>query len=369
MLIGICGGICAGKATVQQYLIEQHGFTPLRIPRTHTTPLVEKSATDIHVPSPVPTPQPLIFPDVASLLDYATANWQKRFVTTSIYTKDTVDVLSTRPFFILLQIDAPISVRWQRFHLRCSRNNQEAPSLEEFVLRNDEYMYAASTGLAALASDAQIKLLNTAPDLRRLYAALDDLNLADQARLRPNWDHYFMLLASLAARRSNCMKRQVGCVLVRHSRVIATGYNGTPRNTLNCMSGGCPRCNNAATISGGVALSTCLCLHAEENALLEAGRERVGEGAVLYCTTCPCLTCSIKVVQVGITEVVYRHKYHMDVQAAKILGEAGIKLRQFLPPDTGLLNLGDKPWTYQDLENGRLEKQVVLQSMHATNGG
>ena len=64
---------------------------------------------------------------------------------------------------------------------------------------------------------------------------------------------------------------------------MATGYNGTPRGTRNCNQGGCPRCNGGH--GAGAALSTCLCLHAEENALLEAGRERVGEGAILYCNT------------------------------------------------------------------------------------
>lgn len=121
-----------------------------------------------------------------------------------------------------------------------------------------------------------------------------------------------MQLCSLAARRSNCMKRRVGCVLVREKRVISTGYNGTPRGLVNCNEGGCGRCNNAG--GGGHGLDTCLCLHAEENALLEAGRERVGGGAILYCDTCPCLTCSIKIVQMGVVEVVYGAGYSMDTE-------------------------------------------------------
>ena len=139
-----------------------------------------------------------------------------------------------------------------------------------------------------------------------------------------------MSLASLAAQRSNCMKRRVGCVLVgREKRVISTGYNGTPRGLRNCAEGGCTRCNEAN--SSGVGLSTCLCIHAEENALLEAGRERIREGAVLYCDTCPCLTCSIKICQVGISEVVYSQGYSMDTDTAAVFREAGVKLRQFSP--------------------------------------
>ena len=66
---------------------------------------------------------------------------------------------------------------------------------------------------------------------------------------------------------------------------------------------------------------------------------RVGGGAVLYCNTCPCLTCTIKIVQVGITEVVYSQSYYMDAEAAKVFLEAGVKLRQFSPPKEGLVNL------------------------------
>lgn len=107
------------------------------------------------------------------------------------------------------------------------------------------------------------------------------------------------------------MKRRVGAVLVREKRVVSTGYNGTPRGVRNCSEGGCGRCNgwgdglnlelelDGLVIEGGEmkrgqavmgeGLDECLCLHAEENALLEAGRERVSgggtTGAVLYCNT------------------------------------------------------------------------------------
>ena len=131
------------------------------------------------------------------------------------------------------------------------------------------------------------------------------------------------------------MKRRVGCVLVREKRVIATGYNGTPRGLKNCGDGGCPRCNDGQ--GSGVSLASCLCLHAEENALLEAGRERIREGAVLYCDTCPCLTCSIKICQVGITEVIYSFSYSMDTETAAVFAEAGVRLRQFIPVSVSVI--------------------------------
>lgn len=221
-------------------------------------------------------------------------------------------------------------------------------SLLDFITVNDYQLYgvknasevhsstaALTPGIAHLLPRAQLQVLNNHSSTSEYYNFLGTLDLPSTVRLRPTWDAYFMTLASLASLRSNCMKRRVGCVLVHNCRIISTGYNGTPRNLTNCNEGGCDRCNSAR--QGGVGLSTCLCLHAEENALLEAGRERIREGAVLYCDTCPCLTCSVKIAQVGVKEVVYSQTYNMDEASRKVLKEAGVELRQFVPPRSGLV--------------------------------
>jgi dCMP deaminase len=113
------------------------------------------------------------------------------------------------------------------------------PTLTEFITRNDKQLYHESHGQASLMGEAQVRLINSTSSLETFHAELDTLRLTDEARLRPSWDEYFMKLASLAALRSNCMKRRVGCVLVREKRVISTGYNGTPRGLTNCNEGGC----------------------------------------------------------------------------------------------------------------------------------
>jgi len=278
-----------------------------------------------------------IFSTADDLLDFVTKRWKERWVTTDIHTEAILDKLFRRPFFILVSVDAPVSVRWKRFQTRLQKSKSSSTSynLEDFLLQSDNHLYNPNTGLLPLISRATIRLLNTSSDLAHLYATLGKLDLTNEDRLRPNWDHYFMQLASLAAQRSNCMKRRVGCVLVREKRVIATGYNGTPRGLKNCGEGGCPRCNDGQ--GSGVSLASCLCLHAEENALLEAGRERIREGAVLYCDTCPCLTCSIKICQVGITEVIYSFSYSMDTETAAVFSEAGVRLRQFIPVSYSVL--------------------------------
>lgn len=196
-------------------------------------------------------------------------------------------------------------------------------------------MYSGSNALASIMYKASLQILNATQTIELLYLRLSNLDLLDESRLRPSWDAYFMQLANLAARRSNCMKRRVGCVIARGKRVISTGYNGTPRGITNCNEGGCARCNDGGAEGGH--LGTCLCLHAEENALLESGRERIGDESILYCNTCPCLTCSIKIVQMGLKEVVYSRSYSMDDKSFKVLSEGGVKLRQYWPPEEGII--------------------------------
>jgi dCMP deaminase len=85
------------------------------------------------------------------------------------------------------------------------------------------------------------------------------------------------------------MKRMVGAVIVNDFRIAATGYNGTPFLTTNCNQGGCKRCNS--NTPQGVGLDECICIHAEENAVIEAGRAKA-KGGTLYVTLFPCLMCA-----------------------------------------------------------------------------
>lgn len=122
---------------------------------------------------------------------------------------------------------------------RCLEDGQIPPTLSQFVVRSDDHLYDRQSGLATLINRASVRLINSSSSLETLERELITLDLTNDERLRPSWDQYFMQLASLAAQRSNCMKRRVGCVIIRERRVISTGYNGTPRNLKNCNAGGC----------------------------------------------------------------------------------------------------------------------------------
>ncbi|KAK4156282.1 cytidine deaminase-like protein [Chaetomidium leptoderma] len=359
MFIGICGSICAGKRTVARYLVDHHGFTQLCLDSrpSNGVEIAVDGVTPQSSSSSPPSRQQHTFSTPDDILDFVTKHWRERWVVTDIPNEHILDMYARRPFFLLISIDAPLTVRWQRYqarqkqHLHTGPQTPDTPAataavetFETFVALSDTQLYDPTTGANALIARATVRLLNTSSSLAHLYATLGTLDLLNPDRLRPSWDSYFMSLASLAAQRSNCMKRRVGCVVVRDKRVMSTGYNGTPRGLQNCGEGGCGRCN-AGGHGSGHGLATCLCIHAEENALLEAGRERLREGAVLYCDTCPCLTCSIKIVQVGIGEVVYSEGYSMDGDTAAVFREAGVRLRQFVPPANGLIRL-EKPELY-----------------------
>ncbi|ETN39500.1 uncharacterized protein HMPREF1541_05726 [Cyphellophora europaea CBS 101466] len=358
MLIGICGPICSGKHITAEYLVQHHGFLRLHLPSQ--IQLARTASDDVKRLLPSVTDEKgtrgLTFPDVDSLLEFVTKRWREHWVLTDIHDEATLELLLRRPFFLLLSIDAPVSLRYKRFTERCVRRQLDPMPLSDFITTNDMQLYGTTTstpttpdldgqsqpsialGIAHLLPRAHLQILNQYASVSTYYSFLASLDLPSPVRLRPTWDAYFMTIASLASLRSNCMKRRVGCVLVHNSRIISTGYNGTPRNLTNCNEGGCERCNSAR--QGGVGLATCLCLHAEENALLEAGRERIREGAVLYCDTCPCLTCSVKIAQVGVKEVVYSQGYNMDDASRRVLKEAGVELRQFSPPRSGLVGTG-----------------------------
>ena len=130
---------------------------------------------------------------------------------------------------------------------------------------------------------------------------------------RPDQHEYFMSIAFAVRQRALCLGRSVGAVLVRDGRIISTGYNGTPENMPNCdeREQGCLRCASRGDFPPGTAYDLCICVHAEQNALLSAAR--VGtpvEGAVLYSTVRPCFGCTKEALQARIHAVYYLHDWN-----------------------------------------------------------
>ena len=141
---------------------------------------------------------------------------------------------------------------------------------------------------------------------------LDDLHPARRsAPTRPGTDEYFMGIAIAVRERANCQGSRVGAVLVLQDRVVAAGYNGTPEGMPNCDEGGCERCENRGKkYESGTYYDVCICVHAEQNALLSAARFGIPvEGAVMYTTTRPCFGCAKELLTAKVTKVYYLHEW------------------------------------------------------------
>jgi len=144
---------------------------------------------------------------------------------------------------------------------------------------------------------------------------------------RPSWEEYFMDIAQLVARRSTCMRRQVGAVMVKEKNILATGYNGTPKGITHCDVTGCLR--EQLKVPSGQRHELCRGLHAEQNAIIQAASHGVNiSKATLYCTNSPCIICTKMLINAGIREVVYLEGYPDDL-SMDMLAEAGIDVRVF----------------------------------------
>lgn len=148
--------------------------------------------------------------------------------------------------------------------------------------------------------------------------------------LRPSWDEYFIQIADLTKQRSNCCKRQVGCIIVSKNRILSLGYNGTPRGTINCYEGGCERCNSQSVSQSGIDLDLCMCLHAEDNAIMFISESEL-ENSTLYVTLHPCISCAKKIIQCRIKRVVFIEDYQetLDTICSKMLKEAGVIIERY----------------------------------------
>jgi len=95
--------------------------------------------------------------------------------------------------------------------------------------------------------------------------------------MRPDKDEYYLDIALAVSRRSTCLKRHYGCVIVKDDIIIATGYNGSPRGEANCCdTGACGR-KDAERYTG---YEKCVSVHAEQNAIIAASRDKLKDATV-----------------------------------------------------------------------------------------
>jgi len=141
---------------------------------------------------------------------------------------------------------------------------------------------------------------------------------------RPSWDEYFAKICDDVAARSTCIKegRQYGAVIVNDKHeIVATGYNGVVRGAQHCSDVGCIK--DEMGISTGMGHGICPAVHAEMNALIQAGNR--ARGCTLYINGDPCKICARLIVNAGIKKVVVCGEYS-DKTGLQIMRDAGVEV-------------------------------------------
>ena len=134
-----------------------------------------------------------------------------------------------------------------------------------------------------------------------------------------------MDITRLVARRSTCVRRAVGAVLVKDKRILATGYNGAPVGVAHCAETGCLRAR--LQVPSGERHELCRGIHAEQNAIIQAAYHGVCiRDATLYCTNLPCSICAKMIINAGIRTIVYLSGY-ADAMSEEMLRQAGVTVR------------------------------------------
>ena len=143
---------------------------------------------------------------------------------------------------------------------------------------------------------------------------------------RPSWEAYFMDITFLVARRSTCLRRAVGAIVVKDKRILSTGYNGAPTGIKHCLEAGCLR--EELNIASGKNHELCRGIHAEQNAIIQAAFHGIQvSGSVLYCTNQPCSICAKMIINAGIKTVYYKDGYD-DPLTLEMFDDAKVTLHQ-----------------------------------------
>lgn len=145
---------------------------------------------------------------------------------------------------------------------------------------------------------------------------------------RMSWDEYFMSMAILASKRSTCLRRQVGAVIVKNNVILSTGYNGAPKGIENCCDKGeCIR--QKLHIPSGERHELCMAVHAENNAITQCAVNGVScKGGFIYVTASPCNMCLKQIINADIKKIIALEMYPDDL-SMEMLKKCDIEFIKF----------------------------------------
>ena len=329
MIIGLTGKNASGKGEVAKFL-QDRGFIFMSLSDALREELKRRHlpVTRDHLTEVGNELREKHGPGVLAERILNTIGDTSHYVIDSFRNPSEVEAFRHRVDFLLWSIEASPRMRFERIKARARESDPmtftEFEKVEKREAKNADPNKQNLEDCRALA-DARIVNNGT---LEALYRRLVPVTKKALASIpRPSWDEYFMRIAQVVAKRSNCLKRKVAAVIVKDGRIISTGYNGTPRKTKNCYQGGCPRCNQIGP--SGQGLTECYCSHGEENAIVQAAYHGIAiKDSTLYTTFSPCLLCTKMIINSGIQEVIFNQAYPLGTDALGLLKEAGVQLRK-----------------------------------------
>lgn len=144
---------------------------------------------------------------------------------------------------------------------------------------------------------------------------------------RPSWHEYFIEMTRVASKRSTCIRRHVGALIVKDNQILASGYNGAPSKVTHCEVTGCLR--QKLNVPSGERQEICRGLHAEQNAIVQAAVHGVPiAGATIYCTNKPCSICAKMIINAKIVKIIYLDDYN-DSLADELLADTDIRVLKY----------------------------------------
>lgn len=332
MLIGLTGTNASGKTTILNYLVKK-GFEPYSLSDIIREELARLGMT--------PNRENLIEMGNKLRADKGAAVLAEMIkkklsgrnaVIDSIRNVSEIQSLRQLPNFFLIRVDAPPELRFQRAMVRNRPEN--VTNLAEFLTieQKEKSDDQNQQNISACQTLADFRIYNDG-NLDQLYRQVDEVLDEIRRRVRPSWDEYFLKMAFLVAERSTCLRHHVGAIIVKDRHVLTTGYNGAARNIDDCTKLGCLR--NQLNIRSGERHEICRAIHAEQNAIIQAGVHGVAiDGGTLYCTHSPCIICAKMIVNAGLKRVVSCGEYPDNFNLVmELFQQAGVRFERIEQPD------------------------------------
>ncbi len=329
MIVGVTGYLAAGKDTLANHLVTK-GFVHISLSdllreelNTRGKPITRE--TLIAFGNEL---RSLFGPAVLGEMALRRIDSGKNYVVTSIRNPAEVAVLAQRSDFVLVEVQAPVKVRFERIKNR-QRGESDPQTLQELQAREKQEQSDNPNNqqLHKVVALASVKVVNDGT-IEKFHTKIDKFLGDWKPKLdrRPSWDEYFIGVSREVAKRATCDRGRSGCVIVKDKRILTTGYVGSPIGIEHCDEAG-HQMHSVVNPDGSISQHCIRTTHAEQNAITQAARYGIPiDGATLYSKMEPCHVCAKIIINAGVKRVVCERRYHAAQLTRELFKKSGVQL-------------------------------------------